>query len=47
VTSGKPVKKELVEFIKWSLNEGQKYVNDSGYINLSKEKLAAGLEKVK
>jgi len=47
VTSGKPLKKELVEFIKWSLTEGQKYVFDSGYINLSKEKLAAGLEKVK
>ena len=47
VTSGKPVKKELVEFIKWSLVEGQKYVFDSGYINLSAEKLAAGLEKVK
>jgi len=47
VTYGKPVKKELVEFIKWSLTEGQKYVFDSGYINLSKEKLATGLDKLK
>lgn len=47
VTSGKPAKKELVEFIRWSLTEGQKYVFESGYINLSKEKLAAGLEKLK
>jgi phosphate transport system substrate-binding protein len=47
VTSGKPIKKELVEFIRWSLTEGQKYVFDSGYINLPKEKLASGLEKVK
>jgi phosphate transport system substrate-binding protein len=47
VTFGKPVKKELVEFIKWSLTEGQKYVLESGYINLSKEKLATGLEKIK
>ena len=47
VTSGKPVKKELVEFIRWSLTEGQKYVFESGYINLPKEKLAAGLEKIK
>jgi len=47
VTSGKPVKKELVEFIRWSLTEGQKYVFDSGYINLPKEKLDAGLAKVK
>lgn len=47
VTSGKPVKKEVAEFIRWSLTEGQKYVLESGYINLSKEKLAAGLEKIK
>ena len=47
VTSGKPMKKELVEFIKWTLTDGQKYVFDSGYINLSKEKLAAGLDKIK
>jgi phosphate transport system substrate-binding protein len=47
VTSGKPVKKELVEFIRWSLTEGQKYVFESGYINLPKEKLDAGLAKIK
>jgi phosphate transport system substrate-binding protein len=47
VTAGKPLKKELVEFIKWSLTEGQKYVFDSGYINLPKEKLATGLDKIK
>lgn len=47
VTLKKPVKKELVEFIRWSLTEGQKYVFDSGYINLSKEKLAVGLEQIK
>ena len=47
VTSGKPLKKELVEFIRWSLTDGQKYVFESGYINLPKEKLDAGLAKVK
>lgn len=47
VTSGKPLKKELVEFIRWSLTDGQKYVFESGYINLPKEKLDAGLVKVK
>ncbi len=47
VTSGKPAKKELIEFIRWSLTEGQKYVLESGYINISKEKLATGLEKIK
>ena len=47
VTPGKPVKKELVEFIRWSLTEGQKYGFESGYISLSKEKIAVGLEKIK
>jgi phosphate transport system substrate-binding protein len=47
VTSGKPVKKELVEFIRWSLTDGQKYVLESGYINIPKEKLSAGLDKIK
>lgn len=47
VTSGKPVKKELVEFIRWALTDGQKYVFESGYIILPKEKLAAGIAKLK
>lgn len=47
VTAGKPAKKELTEFIRWALTDGQKYVLESGYINLSKEKLDAGLAKIK
>jgi phosphate transport system substrate-binding protein len=47
VTGGKPTKKALVEFIKWVLTNGQKYANDSGYINLPKEKLEKELGKVK
>lgn len=47
VTAGKPVKKEVIAFIKWVLTDGQKYVNEAGYINLSKEKLNAGLNKLK
>ena len=46
VTKGKPEKPALVEFLKWVLTEGQKYVPETGYIVLSKEKLAAGLEKI-
>jgi phosphate transport system substrate-binding protein len=46
VTAGKPTKKALVAFIKWVLTDGQKYVHEAGYINLSKEKLGAGLEKI-
>ncbi|MDP4208317.1 MAG: substrate-binding domain-containing protein [Bacteroidota bacterium] len=47
VTSGKPTKKVLVEFIKWVLTDGQKYVHNAGYINLSKDKLEKELGKVK
>jgi phosphate transport system substrate-binding protein len=47
VTSGKPQKKELVEFIKWVLTDGQKYVHDAGFINLPKEKLDKEYAKVK
>jgi len=47
VTNGKPTKKVLVEFIKWVLTDGQKFVHESGYIDLSKEKLDKELGKVK
>ncbi len=47
VTAGKPTKRVLVAFIKWILTDGQKYVHEAGYINLSKEKLDAGLGKIK
>jgi phosphate transport system substrate-binding protein len=47
VTGGKPAKKEVLEFIKWVLTNGQKYVGETGYIQLSKEKLDAGINKIK
>lgn len=47
VTSGKPANPLLMEFIKWVLTDGQKYVPETGYINLSKDKLAKELAKVK
>lgn len=47
VTSGKPTKKVLVEFIKWVLTDGQKYVHEAGYINFPKDKLEKELAKVK
>jgi phosphate transport system substrate-binding protein len=46
VTSSKPVKKELVEFIKWVLTDGQKFVIESGYIKLSDEKISNELKKI-
>ncbi len=47
VTSGKPTNKIVIEFIRWILTDGQNYISDAGYINLSKEKLATELNKLK
>jgi phosphate transport system substrate-binding protein len=47
VTGGKPAKKVVVEFIAWVLTDGQKYVHNSGFINLPKEKLDKELKRIK
>lgn len=47
VTSGKPTKKVVTEFMKWVLTDGQKYVHEAGYINLPKDKLEKELGKLK
>lgn len=46
VTSGKPANPVVIAFIKWVLTDGQKFVLESGYINLSKEKLSKELQKL-
>jgi len=43
---GKPAKPELVAFVKYVLTDGQKFVDENGYIVLSKQKLAEELKKV-
>jgi phosphate transport system substrate-binding protein len=43
---GKPKRPELVEFVKYVLTDGQKYVDENGYIALSKQKIAEELKKV-
>ncbi len=43
---GKPKKKELVEFVKYVLTTGQKFVSENGYIALSGAKLQGELKKV-
>jgi phosphate transport system substrate-binding protein len=45
VTNGKP-KGLAVDFIKWILTDGQKFVDEAGYIQLPAEQLTAGLEKL-
>jgi len=46
VIKGVPKNQILVEFLRWTLTEGQKYVPETGYINLSQGKLAEGLAKI-
>ena len=43
---GKPAKPELVAFVKYVLTDGQKFIEENGYIGLSKKKLAEELKKV-
>jgi len=47
VTKGKPKDKAVVEFIKWVLTDGQKFVHDAGYITLPKDKIDKELNKIK
>jgi len=46
VSQGRPRKKVVAAFMTWVLTDGQKYVTESGYINLSEEKLREGLKKL-
>ena len=43
---GKPARPELVAFVKYVLTDGQKFVDENGYIQLSKQKIAEELKKV-
>lgn len=47
VGKGKAANRAAVEFVRWVLTDGQKYVPETGYIPLNKEKLAEGLNKIK
>lgn len=47
VTNNKPARKEVKAFIDWVLTDGQKYVHDAGYINISKERLEKEVQKIK
>lgn len=46
VTKGKPTNPIVVEFTKWVLTEGQKYVLEAGYIKLTDEKLKSEKSKL-
>lgn len=46
VSNGRPEKKEVREFLRWVLTEGQQFVLQAGYISITKEKIAADLQKL-
>ncbi len=46
VTKGRPHDPLVVEFLRWVLSDGQKFVPETGYIALSSEKLEEGLKKI-
>jgi phosphate transport system substrate-binding protein len=47
VMKGKPSNnKVLTEFIRWVLTEGQKFINEAGYISLPKERIETELKKL-
>src|SRR6201996_9168511 len=43
---GRPKKKELAAFVKYVLTDGQKFIDENGYIALSKQKLQEEIKKV-
>jgi phosphate transport system substrate-binding protein len=47
VCKGKPENEIVVAFLKWVLADGQKFVSEAGYINLTDEKIKAAIEKIK
>ncbi|MEI7524994.1 MAG: substrate-binding domain-containing protein [Mariniphaga sp.] len=46
VTNGKPTNKLVIAFLKWVFADGQKFVNETGYINLSGEIIKKGLKSL-
>lgn len=46
VANGKPENEAVIEFLKWIVTEGQAYVKEGGYVQLSEEKLASELTKL-
>jgi len=46
VTNGKPQKEVVRKFLIWVLTDGQKFVNEAGYVTLSKDALSKEIVKV-
>lgn len=46
ISKGKPQNEIVVAFIQWILTDGQKYIDESGYVQLSPEKINAEIKKL-
>ena len=47
VSGGKPKNEQVIKFLKWILTDGQKFVDQAGYIPLSSEILTQQADKLK
>ncbi len=47
VAKGKPVKQATLDFIKWTLLDGQKFVKEAGYVPIDQDKINYYLNKLK
>jgi phosphate transport system substrate-binding protein len=47
VAHGKPEKEEVVLFIRWILTNGQEFLSEAGYVQLSPERIEEELSKIK
>ena len=46
VSKGKPQKESAIDFLKWVLTEGQKFVSEAGYVPLNNDIINAYIEKL-
>jgi phosphate transport system substrate-binding protein len=46
VSKGKPADPVIVGFLKWILTEGQKFVEEAGYVQLANQKIDSELNKL-
>jgi phosphate transport system substrate-binding protein len=46
VSGGKPENKLVQFFLKWILSDGQKYVNEAGYVTIKPEQITSELQKL-
>jgi phosphate transport system substrate-binding protein len=46
VAGGRPRKQSVVDFLRWTLTEGQKYVAEAGYVPIDEERIQEQLKKL-